>query len=193
MPEKATIRTGRAEVYLEAVSGAIATIKPDSQLVVDTLTGENPTLELKGGSVVSQIDRTKLVGRTYGIKVPSKGVAAARGTVYTVTVQGIEYTVVTAVGSVTISAPNLRTVTLGAGGVSISNVNGGDKTTATALATSNPEVVAAVNQAAAVAVAAVAVVAANPANFGQAASTTAAADITTTMATVVNQVPGAVA
>ena len=47
VPETATIRSGSAEVYLEAVSGAIAAIKPDSQVVVLTLSGNDPTLELK--------------------------------------------------------------------------------------------------------------------------------------------------
>ena len=88
VPETATIRSGAAEVYLEAVSGAIATIKRDSQVVVLTLSGNEPTLELKGGSVVSQIDRAKLAGRSYGVKTP-RGVAAARGTVYTVNVEGV--------------------------------------------------------------------------------------------------------
>ena len=159
VPETASIRSGAAEVYLEAVSGAIATIKRDSEVLVTTLTGNAPTLELKGGSLVSQVDRAKLAGRTYGVKTP-RGVAAARGTVYTVNVQGTTYTVVTASGTVTISAPNLPAVTLGAGAVSVSTVNDGAAMSATAIAQSNPEVRAAVNQAAAVAVAAVAVVAA---------------------------------
>ncbi len=154
VPETATIRSGAAEVYLEAVSGVIATIKRDSQVVVLTLTGNEPTLELKGGSLVSQIDRAKLAGRTYGVKTP-RGVAAARGTVYTVNVEGVNYTVVTASGTVTISAPNVPAVTLGAGGIAVSTVNNGAAMSATALAQSNPEVMAAVNQAAAVAVAAV--------------------------------------
>jgi hypothetical protein len=192
VPETATIRSGAAEVYLEAVSGVIATIKRDSQVVVLTLTGNEPTLELKGGSLVSQIDRAKLAGRTYGVKTP-RGVAAARGTVYTVSVEGVNYTVVTASGTVTISAPNVPAVTLGAGGVSVSSVNNGAAMSATALAQSNPEVMAAVNQAAAVAVAAVAVVAANPVNFGASTSATAAIELNTTVATVVNAVPTAVA
>ena len=79
----------------------------DSEVLVTTLTGNAPTLELKGGSLVSQVDRAKLAGRTYGVKTP-RGVAAARGTVYTVNVQGTTYTVVTASGTVTISAPSRR-------------------------------------------------------------------------------------
>ncbi|MFM9032240.1 MAG: FecR domain-containing protein, partial [Opitutaceae bacterium] len=192
VPEAATVRSGAAEVYLEAVSGVIATVKRDSEIVVTTLTGNAPTLELKGGNLVSQIDRTKLAGRTYGVKTP-RGVAAARGTVYTVNVQGTNYTVVTASGTVTISAPNVPAVTLGAGGIAVSTVNTGAAMSATALAQSNPEVMAAVNQAAAVAVAAVAVVAANPVNFGASTSATASVELTTTVATVVNAVPTAVA
>ncbi|MFM8617150.1 MAG: hypothetical protein ACKOE8_00270, partial [Opitutaceae bacterium] len=39
VPEAATVRSGAAEVYLEAVSGVIATVKRDSEIVVTTLTG----------------------------------------------------------------------------------------------------------------------------------------------------------
>src|ERR1019366_7110780 len=186
------------EVYVQAYAGAVATIKQNSHVVIPKRGVQEAEVHLRSGNLVSQLDPALRNRHNYGVRTP-KGVAAARGTVFTVTVEGTQYTVVTGAGTVSITAftppgaPPAPTVTLGAGGVSLSNVNGGAPTTAAALA-SNPAATAAVNNAATIAVAAVAVVAANTGgNFGASAATTASAELTTTMATVVHDVPNAVA
>src|SRR5882672_5508168 len=58
VPLNATIATGpNVELYVEAVTGAITTIKADSSALVDTITANSAILDLKKGSVVSQIDK----------------------------------------------------------------------------------------------------------------------------------------
>ena len=86
------------EVYIQAYPGAIATVKPNTHVVVANLGTNTAELDLKSGNIVSQLDPAKRTSHNYGIRTP-KGVAAARGTVYTVNVQGTNYTIVTGAGA----------------------------------------------------------------------------------------------
>lgn len=83
----ATITTGNGvELYVEAFDGAVASIKANSRVTVDSLGAQEATLNLTSGSIVSQIDPAKKLPRdSYKIRTP-KGVAAAHGTTYVVSV-----------------------------------------------------------------------------------------------------------
>ncbi len=88
IPEKSVIETGaNVEVYIETFSGAVATVRQNSRLVIDELsaTTRKARLNLKAGQVVSTLDPSKRSNTDYGIVMPT-GVAAARGTVFLVTV-----------------------------------------------------------------------------------------------------------
>ena len=95
IPEGATVTTAAgAELSVEAMPGVIATIKAASTVVVeklssvkngDTITEQTATLNLKQGNIVSTLDPAKKAINRYGVRTP-KGVAAARGTVYSVKV-----------------------------------------------------------------------------------------------------------
>lgn len=191
IPENAKLETGAGvEVYLQVVDGVIATVKENSTVSPLELSGEQPKLDLIKGNVVSQIDKAKMAGKLYGVKTP-RGVAAARGTTYTVTVDGTSYSVVTLNGAVTISPLDPTagpSITVGAGGVS---VDGGATQTGAQVA-ANPALNAQVTRAAAIAVAAVAVVADDSGRFGSAA-THATSELSATIATVVTTLPQAVA
>ncbi len=185
----ATINSGAAEVYLEPVTGAIAVIKKNSQVLVEELSGNNPILDLKSGDMVSQLDQSRLAGKTYGVRTP-RGVAAARGTTYTVQVSGQTYTVMSQNGTVTITPPpgGGAAITIGAGGVSMSNVNNGAALTPTEMTANS----AAIAEAASIAVSAIAVVAANTSGtFSSASATAAGNELTAALQTVANVAPTA--
>ena len=124
LPQGATILTGAGtEVYVAPMEGTVATIKPNSSVGLEQLsvtkdggavTKQTALLNLKSGNLVSSLDPTKKNINNYGVRTP-KGVAAARGTVFTVNVNGVNYRVVTGTGSVTISAPGVPAVTIAAG------------------------------------------------------------------------------
>ncbi|HWA84633.1 MAG TPA: FecR domain-containing protein [Opitutus sp.] len=119
VPEGSVITTGAdGQVFLEAFSGAIATIQNSSSVTVekvnveksgDTVTSQEALLDLKEGTVISTIDPRKKSITHYGVRTP-KGVAAARGTVYGVTVQASGTTVATMSGTVTLNLGNGVTV-----------------------------------------------------------------------------------
>lgn len=89
IPEHATITTGPdAEVYIETFSGAVATIRQNSTVVIDELSvgaKRRARLKLTSGDVVSTLDPSRKSETDYGIVTPT-GVAAARGTVFAVRV-----------------------------------------------------------------------------------------------------------
>ncbi|MFA6289154.1 MAG: FecR domain-containing protein [Opitutaceae bacterium] len=95
LPQGATIVTGPdSEVDVQAFNGAVATIKAGSTVSLEKLsittaggavTKQSALLNLKVGGIVSNIDPANHNINDYGIRTP-KGVAAARGTVYTVLV-----------------------------------------------------------------------------------------------------------
>jgi uncharacterized membrane protein YgcG len=95
LPQGATIITNPdSEVDIQAFNGAVATIKANTTVNLEKLsvtssggavTKQTALLDLKVGSVLSNIDPVNHNINDYGIRTP-KGVAAARGTVYTVSV-----------------------------------------------------------------------------------------------------------
>jgi hypothetical protein len=141
VPLNATIKTNAAEVYLEVFSGVVVTVKRQSEVVVSSLTGQEPALNLRSGSVISQIDRTRIGSKVYSVRTP-KGVAAARGTSFTVAV-GNGLTIATTADSVTFTIDGGQTVTIQAGMVSITPAGGTTPLAAVPLATAaaqNPEI-----------------------------------------------------
>lgn len=88
IPEQSLIETGPgAELMIETFAGAVATIRQNSRVVIDELsaTTRKARLSLKAGTIVSTLDPAKKGNTDYGVVTPN-GVAAARGTVYSVTV-----------------------------------------------------------------------------------------------------------
>ena len=93
--EGASIETkAGVEVFVETFPGAVATIRQNSRVRLTSLrlvaagadAGKRAAeLELQRGSVISTLDPAKQAITKYGIKTP-RGVAAARGTVYGVSV-----------------------------------------------------------------------------------------------------------
>ena len=125
IPQGATIKTGAdGEVFLETFNGGVATIAKGSTVVVEKLnvTTENgqvtlqeAQLDLRIGNIVSTLDPNKKKINKYGVKTP-KGVAAARGTVLSVSVDGLGGSSVTALTGTVIVTSDLGTFTLPVGG-----------------------------------------------------------------------------
>lgn len=96
VPQGATIVTGTdGDVMLQSHAGYVTAIKKNSTVVVEEVSvtsangkvqKENTTLDLKGGNLVAMLDPKKKAVNNFQVRTP-KGVAAARGTVFTVTVQ----------------------------------------------------------------------------------------------------------
>jgi len=187
IPAGATIVTGpNIELFVETVTGAVTTIAADSRVLIETLDADNAILDLKAGKVASQIDTNRIAKRNYGVRTP-KGVAAARGTSFAVIIKGVQYTVSTSAGTVSIldaSGAGIQVVT--AGQVSISTVNGG---TTTALSALTGDAIKEATDAAGIALAAVAVVASDTTTFGASAAGSAATELKAAMAVVVSQLP----
>jgi hypothetical protein len=102
-----------SEVEFRAFSGSTTTIKPGTTAELsklslttegDAVTKQSAVIDLKIGDVISKLDPSKKAINDYSIRTP-KGVAAARGTVYVVTVSpsGVITLKVTA-GSVTFTS-----------------------------------------------------------------------------------------
>lgn len=106
LPQGAIITTpATSEVEIQTFSGSTSTIKPGSTVNLAKLslttddgkvTKQTALLDLTVGTVVSVLDPAKKSINNYGVQTP-RGVAAARGTKYSVTVtsDGIATTVVT--------------------------------------------------------------------------------------------------
>ena len=160
VPQGATINTGAdGDVLLESHAGYVTSIKRNSIVLVEEISvtanngkvvKENTTLDLKGGNLVAMLDPKKKAINNYQVRTP-KGVAAARGTVFTITVQIGTSTVTIAVvnGSITVNSTGNEL-----GGQSLT-VNAGQVTSdgqaVTALSASQAELLAVVAAAAAVA------------------------------------------
>jgi hypothetical protein len=101
IPPQAEISTGAVDVYLEVVPGVVATIKQNSKVAVSSISATEPQLYLREGSVISQLDRKRLEteGVHYGVKT-ARGVAAARGTSFTVSDTATGLTIATTADTV---------------------------------------------------------------------------------------------
>ena len=93
-----TINAGPGvDVFYQPYNGAVATVKEKSKAKIEAIEAQDALLDMTGGgSVVAQIEPNK--GNKFSVRTP-RGVAAAKGTVYNVTVAGTAYTVVTMGGS----------------------------------------------------------------------------------------------
>ncbi|MBL9218121.1 MAG: FecR domain-containing protein [Opitutaceae bacterium] len=134
-----TITTGAdGDVYLESHAGYVTSIKHDSIVAVDEISvtteggqvkEERTMLDLKSGNLVAKLDPKKKSVNNYQVRTP-KGVAAARGTVFTVMFRGEKYSVAVVNGSVSIVPVNNYlgredTRVLGGGTDSASTLNAG--------------------------------------------------------------------
>ncbi len=109
VPQGATITTGAdGDVYLETHKGYVTSIKKNSSVGVAEISvangKENTILDLKSGNLVAKLDPTKKAVNNYQVRTP-KGVAAARGTVFTVSYMGGNYAIAVVNGMVTITPP----------------------------------------------------------------------------------------
>lgn len=138
VPQGATIKTSAdGEVYLESHAGYITNIKKNSEVVVEEVSvsggKENTTLGLKSGNLVAMLDAKKKAVNNYQVRTP-KGVAAARGTVFSVVVNGERVNVSVVGGTVSFSGGGLD-FSIGAGNMvkdgvssSMSEATGSDAT-----------------------------------------------------------------
>ena len=135
LPQGATIITSpSSEVDVQTFNGAVATIGANTTVNLEKLsvttdngkvTKQTSLLNLKVGSVISTIDPANHNINDYGIRTP-KGVAAARGTIYTVTVTASGKVQVYVTNSVVvfINPTTGQTVTVQAGYVVTVDENG---------------------------------------------------------------------
>jgi hypothetical protein len=111
LPQGTTITTGAASsVQIQPFPGSVSEITENASVGLDKLTIDQNTagvttkqtarLNLKSGSVVSNLDPTKKSINDYGVSTP-KGVAAARGTVFSTTVNATGTNVQSLQGTVT--------------------------------------------------------------------------------------------
>jgi hypothetical protein len=99
-------------VYLESHAGYLTAIKHDSVVSVDEVSvtteggkvkEEKTLLDLKSGNLVAKLDPTKKAVNNYQVRTP-KGVAAARGTTFTIQYKGQTITVAVVNGAVSLNA-----------------------------------------------------------------------------------------
>jgi hypothetical protein len=127
VPQGATITTGAGEVYLQAHTGTVATIQANSTVNLEqlsvtseggTVKQENTLLALKSGNLISNIDPTKRAVNNYGVRTP-KGVAAARGTSFSVSVSAGGFNIAATADAVTFTTSTGAAYTISAGMISI--------------------------------------------------------------------------
>lgn len=130
VPEGAVIKTSAgAQLLLETFSGAVAAIQADATVIVEKLVvterggavvAQEAMLDLKKGSIVSTLDPAKRAINRYGVRTP-KGVAAAHGTVYGVSVTISGTSVATLNGFVSMDLGNGVTVSIPVGTGTVNN------------------------------------------------------------------------
>ncbi|HEY0864846.1 MAG TPA: FecR domain-containing protein [Lacunisphaera sp.] len=108
------ITTGAdGDLYLESHAGYVTSIKKDSVVEVNEIsvtsaggkvTEERTLLDLKSGNLVANLDPKKKSVNNYQVRTP-KGVAAARGTTFTVNFRGGVYTIAVVNGQVVLTPP----------------------------------------------------------------------------------------
>ena len=140
-----TVVEAGSVVFLEAIE-----VTPDAK--------ERTVIELRGGDLVANLDPKKRGTNDYGVRTP-KGVAAARGTNYTVSVNGQNVVVTVVAGIVSINIPDLGAVTLNPGSAS---TGGAATSIGSALSSTNSATAATTRAALQAAAAAVAVLASDP-------------------------------
>jgi hypothetical protein len=114
LPQGATITTGdKSEVFLVSHGDTTSVISANSVVEIAELstssaggkvTEQKATLDLKSGNLVAKLNPAKKSVNQYSVRTP-KGVAAARGTVFTVAYKGGNYTIAVVNGQVTVTPP----------------------------------------------------------------------------------------
>lgn len=166
VPEGSLVTVGSGTtLFLRTFQGAITSATEGAVFVVETVevtadNKEKTVIELKSGDLVANLDPAKRGIHDYGVRTP-KGVAAARGTNYTVSVDGVNVTVTVVGGEVSFSIPELpQPVTLTPGTAS----TGGAAQTLAQAVSSSPAASAAISRAMQAAASVVATLAADPNN-----------------------------
>jgi hypothetical protein len=128
--EGAEIVTGKdAQVSLETHPGIVAVVSAGSRVEVEKLSvsangTRNALLNLKSGGIASSLDPAMKDHNNYGVRT-AKGVAMARGTTLTVSVNGSNYTVMVLSGTVTVNWGNGRSVSITGNTAQAVTSNGG--------------------------------------------------------------------
>lgn len=150
-------------LFFKTFEGQITVVEAGSVVFLETIevtpdAKEKTVIELRGGDLVANLDPLKRGTNDYGVRTP-KGVAAARGTNYTVSVNGQNVVVTVVAGIVSINIPDLGPVTLNPGSAS---TGGAATSIGSALNSSNSATAATTRAALQAAAAAVAVLSADP-------------------------------
>jgi len=131
IPEGSEITTGDAsQLMLKAHDGIVASQEANSTVQVEKLNVSdsgvrNTLLNLKSGNLVSNLDPTKKKLNNYGVRTP-KGVAAARGTSFSVGVGTDQsFSVVATADSVTFTTPT-GSFNIVAGNITFTPAGGGE-------------------------------------------------------------------
>lgn len=147
IPQDAVITTTDQEVYVEVATGVVASVKANSRVALTSLSGPNLELDLRQGSVVSQIDKSRMAGRNYGVRV-GKGVAAARGTAYSVSLSNNGFSIAATADTVQYTTDDGARVTIHAGQITITPVGQpAQPPVPIATAASDPQVAAIIREA----------------------------------------------
>ncbi len=131
LPQGATITTGdKSEAFLVSHGDTTSVIAANSVVEIAELsttsaggkvTEQKATLDLKSGNLVAKLNPAKKSVNQYAVRTP-KGVAAARGTVFTVQYKGGTYSIAVVNGVVTVLPPtasNVFQAAMDGGGVSV--------------------------------------------------------------------------
>lgn len=99
------------KLFLKTFEGTITTAEPGTvfeilEVAVTEEAKERTRLALRNGDLVANLDPAKRGLHDYGVRTP-KGVAAARGTNFSVTVAGVTVLVTVSAGEVTIQLPDM--------------------------------------------------------------------------------------
>jgi hypothetical protein len=120
LPEGSTVTTAEdATVLIQSYEGIQTGVGPKSTAIIGThsVNAEGirtAVIDLKAGTTISVLDPSKRKINNYGVRTP-KGVAAARGTTYSTTFDGVTVTVDTITGEVSFAVSGGSTVSVGAG------------------------------------------------------------------------------
>jgi len=183
IPEGALVTVPEgAKMFLRTFAGTITTVEGGSTIFIEqvetTTAGKEVTrIELKSGDLVAVLDPAKRDVNDYGVRTP-KGVAAARGTNFTVNVSGVGVTMNVTGGSVVFELPAGGSIDFTAGEVLLP---GSDVPIPLSEAISNPTVRNSIRAASS----ALAQVAADPEGTG--VSATAATSALSTVITAVGE------
>lgn len=163
VPVGALITVGDGtKLFLRTFTGAITTAEPGTVFMIEEVKAnddgtETTRIELRGGDIVANLDPTKKGIHDYRVRTP-KGVAAARGTTYTVSVAGLNVVVTVSGGEVSFSIPQLPNPVV----ITPGNASTGGAAVTLAAALSDPATAAVVNQAMQATAAAVATLISDP-------------------------------